>query len=161
MRFRKETMRTACRWVLSGLVVWAGEAGWAQGADSKPEAHGGADAGVRILREIRDPHTGAHWLVIANSENPAGPGRVVPAGDAGAEPHAVAVVIHKGDRVVVEEHTTTADGYLEATALEPASVGSCFGVRLNIGGRVIRAVALASGRATLFSALVQPGKGRP
>ena len=56
-------------------------------------------------------------------------------------------VIHAGDRLTVEEHTAVADAALEARALNPAARGSALEVRLAIGGRVVRAVALGPGRA--------------
>jgi len=116
-----------------------------------------------VLREIKDPQTGAHWLIVANAANPAGPGRMVLAPDAsrsdGAEPTrqvAPVVAIHRGDRVVVEEHTRVAEAYLEAVAMEPAVAGASFHVRLKIGGKVVGAVATAPGRATLM-----PSTGMP
>ena len=42
-----------------------------------------------------------------------------------------------------------ADSRLEAVALSPATVGSPFNVRLTMGGRIVRAVALGPGRAVL------------
>ena len=51
--------------------------------------------------------------------------------------------------MVVEEHTAVVDARLEAVALGPAAIGSPFEVRLKIGGKVVRVVALAPGRAAL------------
>jgi len=118
--------------------------------------------GDELIREIDDPHTGVRWLLIRNDANPGGPGRfaLVSAGQSAtgdgpvrptnsakeAPPHPV---IRAGDRLVVEEHTAIADAALEARALGPAALGSAFKVRLTIGGRVVRAVALGSGRAVL------------
>ena len=158
MRFRAKTIRL---WALPAAVLCVGEvSGWTQAATSIPETRTVPDARVRILREIRDPHTGARWLVTANTMNPAGPGRMVQTGGNGGS-EAPVVVIHRWDRVVVEEHTGRAEGYLEATALEPASIGSGFRVRLKVGGKVMRAVALAPGRAALVIAAVQPRKAGP
>jgi predicted secreted protein len=56
-------------------------------------------------------------------------------------------VIHTGDLLVVEENTAVVEARLEAVALGPAWAGSSFDVRLKIGGKVVRAIALASGRA--------------
>ena len=56
-------------------------------------------------------------------------------------------VIRSGDRVIVEENTAVVEARLEAVALNPAAIGSGLNVRLTIGGRVVRAVALAPGRA--------------
>lgn len=164
MGVRGERMQTFRRWVLASAVLWSGGgAGFAQvslpvqGLISKSEA--GPAARVRILREIQDPNTGVRWMVIANMENPAGPGRLVPA--EAAEMEARAAVIHSGDRVVVEEHTVAADVYLEAKALEPASIGSRFAVRLKVGGKVLKAVAVGPGKAVLDSPMVQDGRRRP
>ncbi len=58
-------------------------------------------------------------------------------------------VIRAGDRLIVEEHTAVVDAALEAVRLNPAALGSTFKVRLKIGGKVLRAVALGPGRAAL------------
>jgi hypothetical protein len=58
-----------------------------------------------------------------------------------------------GESVVVEEHTTAAEVSVEAVAMEPAASGSLLHVRLKIGGKVLRAVALAPGKAELTLAL--------
>ena len=114
-----------------------------------------------LVREIDDPHTGIRWLLIRNDANPGGPGRftLITAGQAPAggntqpENHATPLrfqpVIHSGDRLIVEEHTAVADARLQARALNSAALGSVFPVRLAIGGRVVRAVALGPGRAAL------------
>ncbi len=119
-----------------------------------------------IVREICDPHTGGRWLLLRNDAVPGGPGRLVlvaahrnempgPFERQASQPlpanqHDEArfhPVIHAGDRVIVEEHTAVADATLEARALNPAALGSALEVRLAIGGRVVRAVALGPGRA--------------
>lgn len=115
-----------------------------------------------VLREIRDPHTGARWVIVSDKDNPGGPGRMVLAADgmAGrstAEKEMKTAIIRLGDRVVVEEHTSGADARLEAVALSAAAEGSRFDVRLKIGRKVVRVVALAPGRA----ALLQPGEAMP
>ena len=117
---------------------------------------------ARLFREIDDPHSGVRWLVVRDSANPGGPGRMELAqpgrvsgaeekraegqsvGQAKAEP-----MIRPGARLVVEEHSATAEAYLEAVALTPAVIGATLEVRLKIGGRVVSAVALAPGRAAL------------
>jgi hypothetical protein len=114
-----------------------------------------------VVRVIDDPHSGEHWLLLQDESHPGGPGRLVLAagrreGSSGGpasrtgETDRVAVlpVIHAGDRLVVEEHTAIAEARLEAVAMGPATTGSTFAVRLKIGGRVVRARAVASGRAT-------------
>jgi flagella basal body P-ring formation protein FlgA len=67
-----------------------------------------------------------------------------------AERVAALVAVHVGDRVVVEEHTRVAEAHLEAVALEPAVAGASFQARLKIGGRVMRVMAIAPGRAALM-----------
>jgi hypothetical protein len=104
---------------------------------------------------------GLTWLVEKNPDNPSRPGRAVPVRseipsiDPAAKPSPL--VIRAGDRVVVEEHSAAVEGRLEAVALSSAAVGSFLDVRLKIGSEVVRAVALAAGRA----AIVSPGEGRP
>ncbi|MGA9071038.1 MAG: hypothetical protein WB424_12325 [Terracidiphilus sp.] len=118
-------------------------------------AAGAAQLGAlgQLYREIDDPNLGDRWLLVRNEQFPGGPGRMVRVGLAGggqaAAPAAVAAlpVIRPGDRVIVEEHTAVVDAVLEARALTPAAVGAVFEVRLVIGGRVVRVVALGSGRA--------------
>jgi len=103
------------------------------------------------IREIDDPHSGARWMLLRNSEYPAGPGRLVLAGgpslsrrDEGTPQR---LIIRAGDRLIVEESTPVVEARLEAIALGPAGPGSAFDVRLKIGGRIARVVALAPGRA--------------
>lgn len=122
------------------------------------------------FREIDDPHSGMRWLVVRDAEHPGGPGRVVPlgAGERGDLPlrapklraaklAAAAPVIRAGDRIVVEEHTDVVDAALEAVALGPAVEQGALNVRLKIGGRVVRVVAVAPGRARLAA----KGEARP
>jgi hypothetical protein len=115
-----------------------------------------------IIREIDDASTGDRWLLERNEQNPGGPGRLVrvaahPGAHGGASARAAdqtgeaqpLPIIHAGDRLIVEEHTAVVDAVLEARALNPAAQGSTLEVRLTIGGNVVRAVALAPGRAAL------------
>ncbi|MGA2887323.1 MAG: hypothetical protein ABSE51_04675 [Terracidiphilus sp.] len=115
-----------------------------------------------IVREIDDPHTRDRWLLMRDSQHPGGPGRMVLVAARRDEPGRASAnaaaekdearfnpIIRAGDRLIVEEHTEVADAVLEARALNPAAQGSAFDARLTIGGRVVRAVALAPGRATL------------
>ncbi len=105
---------------------------------------------ARILREVKDPHTGETWLLLQNAVDPAGPGRMVRSGQgaaAGTRQQAETPIIRSGDRLVVEERGAVVEAQLEATALEPAASGSALRARLKIGGRVIRVVAVAPGRA--------------
>ena len=124
-----------------------------------------AESPGEVIRSIQDPHSGERWLLMRNNDHPGGPGRLLLA-DArerssgaavpGTAPRSQAmrlalpgevVAIRAGDRLVVEEHTAISDVRLEAVALEPAKVGMTLTVRLKIGGREERAVALAPGRA--------------
>jgi hypothetical protein len=57
--------------------------------------------------------------------------------------------IRAGDRLSVEERTAVVDATLEAVALGPALPGASFELRLKIGGKVVRGVALGPGRARL------------
>jgi hypothetical protein len=100
--------------------------------------------------------------VVKDIEHPGGPGRLVPL-EAGRHADAPlrgtnftapklagsAPVIRAGDRIVVEEHTDVVDAVLEAVALGPAVEQGPLDARLRIGGRVVRVVALAPGRARL------------
>jgi hypothetical protein len=117
-----------------------------------------------LVREILDPHTGDRWLLMRNDAVPGGPGRLLlvaahrnAAGGALArtatqtKETGIHPVIRAGDRLIVEEHTAVADAALQARALGPAALGSLFDVRLTIGGRVVRVVALGPGRAVFQS----------
>jgi hypothetical protein len=129
---------------------------------------GGAPASVdtqalgKIFREIDDPHTGDRWLLVRDSQLPGGPGRLVRVagcrercGDGTAQltgqpgEAALPPVIHTGDQLVIEEHTERVDALLVARALNPATSGNVLDVRLAIGGKVVRVVALGPGRAVL------------
>jgi hypothetical protein len=125
-----------------------------------------------MVREIDDPATGDRWLLERGSGHPGGPGRMVLEGHArmanasskpgneawrggaDAAPVSPAPIIRAGDRLIVEEHSAVVDAFLLAIALGPAPEGSEFWVRLSIGGRRVRALAIAAGRATLI-----PGPG--
>jgi hypothetical protein len=118
-----------------------------------------------VLRQIDDPGAHGIWLLTRDPVHPAGPGRMVwvpdrvrleeGAGSAAAavlrEPAQTAIkpVILAGDRVVVEEETPVVDARLAATALNPAPAGMGFNARLEIGGQVVRAIAVGPGLAQL------------
>lgn len=114
------------------------------------------------IRVIQDPHTGMRWLLERSPENPGGPGRMVllsadsKSPNNGIDPILVAApiappVIRAGDRLTVEEHSAMADAQLEAVALGPAAEGAPLNLRLSIGGKVVRAIALGPGHA-MFAA---------
>lgn len=118
---------------------------------------------IRIVREIDDPHNGTRWLLIRNSDHPAGPGVLMMVSDGATgtrqrksdgatlaiDAQALSPVIRAGERLIVEESTPVVEARLEAVSLGPAAVGSPLDVRLKVGGKVVRAVALGPGRAAL------------
>jgi hypothetical protein len=119
----------------------------------------------QLLREIDDQSSGTRWLLVRDKSNPGGPGRLElasPGRDQGAfarqaqglgvAPTRPVAIIRPGDKLLLEEHSPTADAYLEGVALGPAWPGSPLNVRLLIGHKVVRAVALAPGRAALVAA---------
>ncbi len=142
----------------------------ARGADpaSRMQVCYSAPAPDEIVREIADPHTGARWLLLRDQSHPGGPGRLVQVestrNQARRDKAAVELaqrdlrpVIHAGERLIVEENSPVVETRLEAVALGPAAIGSPLHVRLTIGGKVLRAVALATGRAVLqFHSEVRP-----
>jgi hypothetical protein len=127
-----------------------------------------------VVREIDDPHTGARWLLTRDSLHPGGPGRMVLIGEPRGQAPNVGLgelrigtqnglaqgeqrrvqaqpAIRAGDHLIVEQDTAVVEARLEAVALNSAAVGSQFNARLALGGRVVRAVALAPGRAALLA----------
>ena len=108
-----------------------------------------------------DPARRDYWRYEPNSSHPEGPARLVHEEEAPVfsscqavkhKADAVPTVIHAGDRLVVEEHTTKADIRLSAVALAPAAIGKVLMARLLPGGRVVRVVAAAQGSALLAAA---------
>jgi hypothetical protein len=115
-----------------------------------------------VLRQIDDPGAHGSWLLIRDPAHRAGPGRFIwvprtqtnhAQGDTRGSftPMAYKPVILAGDRLVIEEETPIVEARLAATALEPAPVGSAFNARLEIAGKVVRAIALGPGRAQFAS----------
>ena len=72
-------------------------------------------------------------------------------------PAAARPVVHSGDRMVIEEDSAVAHARLAAVALESAVAGAAFRARLEIGGQVVRAVAVSAGRAVFAT---EPEVGR-
>jgi hypothetical protein len=114
-------------------------------------------------REIDDPPTGARWLLLPAPEHSGGPGRLVLEDQASVSrgagkpgpiqaQHSPRPVIRAGDRVRVEDHSAVAEVTLEAVALGSAIAGAPLRVRLEVGGRVVRAVAAGAGLARLAPA---------
>lgn len=109
------------------------------------------------MRILDDAVTGSRWLLERDPAHPGGPGRLVRIEvearkyvvESNAVPQSPPAVIHAGDRIVVEEKTAVAEARLEAVAERNAAEGATLMVRLVLGGRVLRAVALAPGRARL------------
>ena len=148
----------ARRWFLVASLILAGGV-----------RAGGQNPGVHppdVFREIDDPHSGVRWLLLRDAKNPGGPGRMVRTGSSslsqsGQEKRKVGTeaplvpVIRPGDKLIVEEHTATVEAHLEGVALGTARAGSPLEVRLRIGGKVVRAIALAPGRAALVPAEVR------
>ena len=147
--------------LMSGVLPVRGQTVASGAPDGHLVVEPSALAPGEMLREIDDPNTGARWLLLRDNANPAGPGRLVLVGDiegnlasvltGEAEQSGAAArpVIHTGDTLVVEEHSRIFDARLEAVALGSAIAGSEFRAQLKIGGKVVRAVAIAAGRAVL------------
>lgn len=165
------------RWMVAGLCLVTVLA--TGGAQAVAQAKNQPDSSLRIvsgtvsvpaqiagpvIREIDDPHSGARWLLMRDRNHPAGPGRLVlvTAASGQVRPSGGGLsgstdlipprpIIRAGDPLVVEENTAVIEARLEAVALGPAMLGATFDVRLKIGGKVARAVALAPGRAAFQS----------
>jgi hypothetical protein len=160
-KLRRGAVLLFLAWALAveGQTVGAPKSG-PRVLDAPPQAtRVQASAPNEVVREIDDPHTGARWLLMRDLSHPGGPGRLLlvestrnPARQAaGAKQSRVEPrpVLHAGDQLIVEENTPVVESHLEAVALGPAVIGSAFNVRLTMGGKVVRAVALAPGRAVL------------
>ena len=136
--------------------------GSAAGIPEKP-------AQTNAVRVIRDPHTAIRWLLERDPGRPGGPGRMVPIGnEEDLEPGSVfgsasrpagklpTPVIRSGDRLVVEESSALVEARLEAVAMGSALEGAEFRLRLMIGGKILRAVALGPGRAAFAESARRP-----
>jgi hypothetical protein len=126
----------------------------------------------RIIRFIDDRSLGNRWLLCRDPEHPGGPGRLLliasnwregvsggigrlTPGMPAVPPATARPVIRSGDRLVIEEDSAVARARLAAVALESAVAGSGFHARLEIGGKVVRAVAVSAGTA-VFAAESEP-----
>lgn len=159
-------------WMLAAAVLaWpaSGRAAATKSASSHVLASPASAASTaQVVREIDDPATGMRWLLERDPGHPGGPGRLVPvtgsdlaagrtrhrqlafhARSAVIKPSPYSPVIRAGDRLVIEENTAAVEARLTAVALSPAVAGASFEARLQFGGKVVRAVAVAPGRATL------------
>jgi len=147
---------------VAALILGLASAGiQGQSRLSTAPAVAGDDAPISpqsVVRTIDDPSSGARWLLVCDIEHRGGPGRLIlapiPHSDGKAAstnpiPSPFAAVIRAGDRLLIETHTVTADARFEAVALGPARLGAPLDVRLNIGGRRVRALAAGPGRAIL------------
>jgi hypothetical protein len=123
----------------------------------------------RIVRQFEDTSTGHRWLLIGDALNPSGPGHMVQVASDHAdsasrtvstrearESSRPALIIHAGDKLILEEHSPAVDARLEAVALGSAGTGGALDVRLRIGGRSVHATCVAPGRAVLRSREVKP-----
>ena len=164
VRRRRGSLRTGFRLACVLLAAMSTACCKAVVAQATGYVETASRAPSRAIREIDDRHTGARWLLLRDADRPGGPGRLTLAGslrdEGGAKSNekdaaaqgvgAVADarrVIHGGDRLVVEENTPVVAVRLEAVALGPAAAGDSLQARLAIGGKVMRVVALAPGRA--------------
>ena len=160
--------------ILAGAILsvafaqTAGRPTPSQAGSFKPPAADPNIASTSIVREINDPHSGVRWLLLVNALHPGEPGRMVRADTFRGEfqkpkaagqkaPALFQLAIHAGERVIVEEHSQVVDARLDAVALNPAAVGGVVRVRLAVGGRVVRALAVDTGRV----ALDEGKEGRP
>ena len=162
--------KLASGWLAAALVLFV--AGWplpARGQTDSGSAFSGHSMALAsatapgksqdVLRELVDPHSGDHWLLLRDPSHAGGPGRLVLAPKrcgvpAGSSTRSSAVtgavpVIRAGDTLVVEEHTAIADARLEAVALNAAPVGQNLNARLKVGGKVVRVMAEGRGLAVL------------
>ena len=144
-------MAMRCGWSFVGLLVLTLETAVAQS--------------TRAERTLVDPGTHLRWTLQANPVHPGGPGTLVllPAAQApavSAPQHAVLprVVIHAGDRLLVEEATPFLVARYAAVALAPAATGTVFFARFIAGMKPVRVVALGPGRASLIATAALEGQ---
>lgn len=167
-------MRRARSWTefaalaIAGALTAAGQTGLGTqsgrnaGAANAPTSAPSRPIGEVVL-EIDDPSSGDRWLLTRGDAGAGGPGRFVRVegaggagsegarakGSVGHEANADRAVIRAGDSIVLEEHTARIDARLEATALNGAAAGSELKARLKIGGKIVHAIAVKPGLATI------------
>ncbi len=130
------------------------------------------------VKEIDDPAIGDRWLLVKDAGHPGGPGRLVKVSGMGdaleadatakpvkevrrkqsatvAMPGATAIVppkkviVHGGQRIVVEQNSPVLTARFEAVALEPAVKGQRIEARLGFNKRRVWVIVLGPGRAEL------------
>jgi hypothetical protein len=128
-------------------------------------------APASCVREILDRSNGNRWILQHNRTGSAGPGRMILI-TSSASPIASgsrekvpspkrrgvawptpAPIIRAGERLIVEEHTAMVEASLEAIALGQATTGAVLVVRLKVGGKTVKAIARAPGRAVILHGL--------
>ncbi|MDR3723813.1 MAG: hypothetical protein P4K83_04915 [Terracidiphilus sp.] len=149
----------ACAWITLTHGPVATVAGATDRASSPAVVH------EETVREIVDPFNGDRWLLLRDSATSGRPGRLVRVprgsgmdsvlnvrhpdrGGSGTVP-AYRPVIHSGDALIVEQSSPVLEARFAAVALETALAGARFRARLQATGAVVRAIAIASGRAAL------------
>jgi hypothetical protein len=114
------------------------------------------------VRSMQDRGTGRHWLLVRQGQRRGGPGELIswagqPPADGAATTASAAplpqLIIRGGDRVLLTDCGVAGDAVFEAVALEPASLGRTFHVRITLFGNSVLAVALAPGHAVLAPGL--------
>jgi hypothetical protein len=121
----------------------------------------------RAVRIIDDHGTGRRWLLVLQFDQPEAPALLLQMPDSHScsklpvadverqhptsHQNVPLPVIRPGDSVILSENSPVSDAQLEAIALERAATGQALTVRLKLGGHLLRAIATASGRATLLA----------
>lgn len=120
--------------------------------------------GFRAVRVIEDPASHRRWLIEQNLERPDWPARViqVPQGlscwndtrrsDQAEKRNGLdrsKRVVQAGETLRIVEESPVFRADLEAVALKNGGRGDWISARLRIGGKVVRAIVAAPGRAVL------------
>lgn len=114
------------------------------------------NSAIRLITEIDDVQLSTRWILRGDPAHPGGPGVMTPERyskgvfrNTSSLAVAAQPVIHGGDQVIVEEKSAVVEARLVAIALGSATAGTSFQARLQIGGKVVRVMALGDGRAML------------